>query len=91
MRSKWPAGSDRQRIELGHKVDHVRALKAPLLFSSRLYREGHGHENVLQRLPMPKALELLVEPLTEEKIKKVFGSVKTKSERGTMPSSYFSC
>lgn len=59
--------------------DHVRTLKA---FSSWLYREGHTHENVLQRLPMPKAPKLLVEPLTEDEIKKVFANVKTRTKIG---------
>ena len=60
--------------------DHVRTLKA---FSSWLYREGHTHGNILQRLPMPKAPKVLVEPLTEEEIKKVFASVKTKTKIGS--------
>ena len=62
--------------------DHVRTLKA---FSSWLYREGHTHEKILQRLPMPKAPKVLVEPLTEEEIKKVFASVKTKTNWGIRP------
>ena len=60
--------------------DHVRTLKA---FSSWLYRDVHTHENILQRLPMPKAPKLLVEPLTEEEIKRVFATIKTTTKIGS--------
>jgi site-specific recombinase XerD len=68
--------------------DHVRTLKA---FSSWLYREGHTHENVLKRLPMPKVPKLLVEPLTEDEIKKVFASIKTKTKIGSRDSPSSCC
>lgn len=59
--------------------DHVRTLKA---FSSWLYAEGQTHENILKRVPMPKAPKALVEPLTEEEIKRLFASLNTKTKSG---------
>jgi site-specific recombinase XerD len=58
---------------------HVRALKA---FSTWLYEEQYIEENVLQKLKLPKAPQVIIEPLTKMDIDRVVACIDKKSKTG---------